>query len=58
MSVLEKPGIPWQGGEATGSMPWQAVGMFPWGWDRAGTRGGGGQDGASPGRAVSEHCVG
>lgn len=60
MPVREKPGIPWQGGEAAGSTPWQAVGMFPWGWDPAGCRdwGGGGQDGASPGRAVSEHCVG
>lgn len=36
MPVREKPGIPWQGGEAAGSTPWQAVGMFPWGWDPAG----------------------
>ena len=37
--VQEKPGIHWQGGEAAGSVPWQAEGMFRWGWDWGG-RGG------------------
>ncbi|RLW00614.1 hypothetical protein DV515_00008706 [Chloebia gouldiae] len=36
LPVQKKPGIPWQGGEAAGSTPRQAAGMFPWGWDPTG----------------------